>query len=159
VLIVSLLSLSLLIIQNLIRPQGRSGSEMVCIFSSNDLVDPSVGVGQLESLFSRFGKIDSLKIIAKKECAFINYRKLQDAIDAQYSMQSARIGSCVVKIGFGKTENMYDSKSGTPTKSLWIGNIMDITSVKELESVFSRWKIESVRVLQQVRLLNQLILR
>jgi protein JSN1 len=72
------------------------------------------------NLFSQFGEIESIRILPEKECAFVNYVKLEDALNAREKMQGCRIGNCVARIGFGKTEAIHDSHGLAPTKSLCI---------------------------------------
>ena len=81
-------------------------------------LDASVGIEELTTIFSQFGTIESVRVLPEKECAFVNYTRVEDAVLGRERMQGGRIGSCVIRIGFGKPESIYDSQGMTPTKSL-----------------------------------------
>ncbi|KNC99989.1 uncharacterized protein SPPG_04340 [Spizellomyces punctatus DAOM BR117] len=111
-------------------------------------IDPTLSPSDLLTLFSPFGPIESLRILPDKECAFVNYVRVEDAIRARDEMQGGRVGNCIVRIGFGKAEAINDTQGMQPTKSLWIGNIPPTTDPAELEALFTAYgPIESARVL------------
>ncbi|KAJ3367449.1 hypothetical protein HDU91_001415 [Kappamyces sp. JEL0680] len=111
-------------------------------------LDTNLGSDDLGSIFVRFGAIESVRVLPEKECAFVNYVRLEDALDAKEQMQGARLGNCVVRIGFGKTDAIQDTQTMQPTKSLWVGNLAPNTKPAELELAFSKFgTVESARVL------------
>ncbi|TPX35105.1 hypothetical protein SmJEL517_g02473 [Synchytrium microbalum] len=111
-------------------------------------IDTTISPSDLLSLFSPFGVIESLRILTDKECAFVNYVRIEDAIRARDEMQGSRVGSCIVRVGYGKAESISDNQGMQPTKSLWIGNIPPMTEPAELENIFRVFgPIESARVL------------
>ncbi|KAI8899559.1 armadillo-type protein [Globomyces pollinis-pini] len=111
-------------------------------------IDSTFGSDELFQIFSRFGVIESIRMLPEKECAFVNYIRLEDALSAREQMQGGRIGSCIVRIGFGKTDAIHDNQGMQPTKSLWVGNILPTTKPADLELIFSRFgTVESARVL------------
>ncbi|KAJ3325561.1 hypothetical protein HDV06_003331 [Boothiomyces sp. JEL0866] len=111
-------------------------------------IDSSFGSEELQQIFSKFGTIESIRMLPEKECAFVNYFKLDDALAAREQMQGGRIGNCIVRIGFGKTEAIHDIQGMQPTKSLWVGNILPTTKPSDLEAIFAKYgKVESARVL------------
>ncbi|KAJ3269661.1 hypothetical protein HDV01_001133 [Terramyces sp. JEL0728] len=111
-------------------------------------IDSSFGSEELQQIFSKFGTIESIRMLPEKECAFVNYFKLDDALAAREQMQGGRIGNCIVRIGFGKTEAIHDIQGMQPTKSLWVGNILPSTKPADLEAIFAKHgKVESARVL------------
>lgn len=83
-------------------------------------IDSSLGSDELFNIFSRFGSIESIRMLPEKECAFVNFLKLEDALSAREAMQGGRIGNCIVRIGFGKTEAIHETQGMQPTKSLCI---------------------------------------
>ncbi|KAJ3305966.1 hypothetical protein HDV03_000808 [Kappamyces sp. JEL0829] len=83
-------------------------------------LDTNLGSDDLGSIFVRFGAIESVRVLPEKECAFVNYVRLEDALDAKEQMQGARLGNCVVRIGFGKTDAIQDTQTMQPTKSLYV---------------------------------------
>ncbi|TPX53560.1 hypothetical protein PhCBS80983_g06262 [Powellomyces hirtus] len=111
-------------------------------------IDPTLSPSDLLTLFSPFGPIESLRILPDKECAFVNYIRVEDAIRARDDMQGGRVGNCIVRIGFGKAEAINDTQGMQPTKSLWVGNIPPTTDPGELEAMFAAYgAVESARVL------------
>jgi protein JSN1 len=87
-------------------------------------------------------------MLPEKECAFVNFLKLEDALSARDKMHGGVIGNTVVRIGFGKTDSIQDTQTIQPTKSLWVGNIPSLTKPAELGAIFEKYgKVESARVL------------
>ncbi|KAJ1551193.1 hypothetical protein HK096_002595, partial [Nowakowskiella sp. JEL0078] len=102
-------------------------------------IDPALSASDLLTQFTPFGSIESLRILPDKECAFVNYVKVEDAVVARDTMQGSRIGNCVVKIGFGRPEI---------NDSMGIGNIPPTTDPTDIEHIFSQFgQVESARVL------------
>ncbi|KAI9294583.1 ARM repeat-containing protein [Neoconidiobolus thromboides FSU 785] len=115
-------------------------------------LDPNVSSNDLLALFSPYGPIESLRVLPEKECAFVNFHSLEDAIKAKDDMQGGRMGSLNIRIGFGKADPTYatttEVQTTNPTRALWIGNISASTSSAILQSIFSNFGIvESARVL------------
>ncbi|KAI8821491.1 uncharacterized protein EV422DRAFT_567225 [Fimicolochytrium jonesii] len=111
-------------------------------------IDPTLSPSDLLTLFSPFGPIESLRILPDKECAFVNYVRMEDAVAARDEMQGGRVGNCVVRIGYGKAEAINDTQGMQPTKSLWVGNIAPSMDPAELEAMFAVFgPVESARVL------------
>lgn len=81
-------------------------------------IDSAQTADELNQLFYKFGTIESIRMLPEKECAFVNYLSLDDALKAREAMQGSRIGNCIVRIGFGKTEAFHDAQGTNPTKSL-----------------------------------------
>ncbi|KAJ1652214.1 hypothetical protein IWQ61_007396 [Dispira simplex] len=112
--------------------------------------DPSLTMADFMGIFSPFGAIESLRLLPDKECAFINFARVEDAIKARETMQNTKIGNCMVRVGFGKGDNYanVDAQAMQPTRAIWVGNISANTSSAALQSVFSAFgPIESARVL------------
>lgn len=111
-------------------------------------IDTAIMTDELFPFFSPFGPIESIRTLPEKECAFINYIHIEDAIMAREEMQGARVGNCIVRIGYGKTEGIHDAQGMQPTKSLWVGNIVPSMKPSDLEILFSQFgQVESARVL------------
>lgn len=66
-------------------------------------IDPTLTTEDLYQIFSPFGHIESIRLLAEKECAFINYETVESACDAKDHMQGAKVGSCIVRVGFGRS--------------------------------------------------------
>ncbi len=66
------------------------------------------GTNELGAIFSKFGVIESIRILPDRECAFINYSTIEEAIRAKETVMnkmSNRLGNNqVIKVGFGKLD-------------------------------------------------------
>ncbi|ORY03513.1 ARM repeat-containing protein, partial [Basidiobolus meristosporus CBS 931.73] len=112
-------------------------------------IDSSLTTADLMSIFSPYGPIESLRLLPEKECAFVNYVKIEDAIRAREEMQGGRVGNCIIRVGYGKAD-IYTSDAQTmqPTRALWIGNISASITPAALQAVFAPFgAIESARIL------------
>ncbi|KAI7896233.1 armadillo-type protein [Mucor mucedo] len=120
-------------------------------------IDASITVDGLTRLFSTYGPIESVRLLMEKECAFINFYHLEDAVHAKddvLSNHGGRIGTCIVRIGYGRAETLTVTTPieipvvSQPTRALWLGNMPANTTQATLERVFSLFgAIESIRVL------------
>ncbi|ORZ28775.1 hypothetical protein BCR41DRAFT_366500 [Lobosporangium transversale] len=116
-------------------------------------IDPSFTSNDLMQVFSPFGPVESLKVIPDKECAFINFTRVEDAMRAKEDIserRGGRIGNTTVRVGYGKAELMVnaDAPVSHPTRALWIGNIPSSTTPAMLHAMFANFgAIESARVL------------
>ncbi|KAH8552529.1 hypothetical protein BGW37DRAFT_489330 [Umbelopsis sp. PMI_123] len=115
-------------------------------------IDATISEDDLQQLFSPFGPIESLRLLVDKECAFINFTNIEDAVRAKDEILgrlNGRVGQCVVRVGFGKIEGgISDPSVLQPTRALWIGSLPPNTSSAKLHSLFSPFgNIESARVL------------
>eukprot|EP00158_Paraphelidium_tribonemae_P007608 Partr_v1_DN28298_c0_g1_i1_m75331 putative Pumilio len=126
-------------------------------------VDTNLGEAELHSIFSQFGEVESIRILTEKECAFVNFTSVANASRALREMQGGRVGNCIIRIGFGKSETSATTFSSNsveqspllgsgidtdqPAKSLWIGNLSPRVKPSELLAVFEEFgTIESSRV-------------
>jgi hypothetical protein len=72
-------------------------------------IDASVTMDSLSNLFSLYGPIESVRLLLEKECAFINFYNMDDAVRAKDDVLTnlgGRIGTCIVRIGYGRAENL-----------------------------------------------------
>ncbi|KAK4512353.1 glutamine--fructose-6-phosphate transaminase (isomerizing) [Mucor velutinosus] len=122
-------------------------------------IDASVTMDNLSSAFSMYGPIESVRLLLEKECAFINYYHIDDAVRAKDDVLTnlgGRIGNCIVRIGYGRAENVVSPITtaietpvvSQPTRALWLGNMPPGISQSALQRTLSSFGvIESVRVL------------
>ncbi|KAG0096175.1 hypothetical protein BGZ93_004924 [Podila epicladia] len=116
-------------------------------------VDPNFTTNELMQIFSPFGPVESLKVIPDKECAFVNFMRVEDAMRAKEDIserRGGRIGNATVRVGYGKAELMASADAPVlhPTRALWIGNIPASTTPAALQAMFGHFgAIESARVL------------
>ncbi|KAJ1729422.1 hypothetical protein LPJ72_004986 [Coemansia sp. Benny D160-2] len=114
-------------------------------------VDPGLSSQDLISIFGKYGRVESLRLLPDKECAFVNFLRVDDAIRAREDMHAgARIGGNTVRVGYGKGEAHAtgDAQAMQPTRALWIGNIAAASTPETLTAAFGAYgAIDSVRVL------------
>ncbi|KAJ2410625.1 hypothetical protein GGI10_004500 [Coemansia sp. RSA 2530] len=114
-------------------------------------VDPAMSNQDLVAQFGKYGRVESLRLLPDKECAFVNFLRVEDAISAKEDMHAgARIGNNTVRVGYGKGESYAsgDAQAMQPTRALWIGNIAAAANPDSLAATFQQFgTIESARVL------------
>ncbi|GAA6056427.1 hypothetical protein JCM3770_000697 [Rhodotorula araucariae] len=139
-------------------------------------LDPKTTPADLQEVFAPYGAIESLRLIPDKECGFVNFVSVADAMRAKEDVLN-RLGgqltktSGLVRIGYGKAEStpaptapgLVHPRSSAgpaptsaaelnlqtqPTRALWVGSIPPSTTPNHLLAVFSAFgPIESARVL------------
>ncbi|KAL1922419.1 uncharacterized protein VTP21DRAFT_9958 [Calcarisporiella thermophila] len=127
-------------------------------------LDPTLSIADLHQLFASIGTVEGVKLLPEKECGFVNFSTVEEALRARDEIMlrmGSRIGHCIVRVGFGKaTESSsptgigpsvngsVNGESSQPTRALWIGNIPATTPPELLREVFSAFgTVESARVL------------
>ncbi|KAI2078145.1 hypothetical protein LOZ36_006858 [Ophidiomyces ophidiicola] len=77
----------------------------------------STTVTSLDAIFSRFGKIESTRVLTHKNCGFVNFERLDNAIKAKTEVNGKEIfpGAGPVRIGFAKVP--VSPTSETPGRS------------------------------------------
>ncbi|KAK4058647.1 hypothetical protein OIO90_000091 [Microbotryomycetes sp. JL221] len=81
-------------------------------------LDPRTSPAELQSVFAPYGAIESLRLIPEKECGFVNFVSVQDAIKAKDDVLN-RLGGHLssaggtIRIGFGK-----DASLAAPSSTL-----------------------------------------
>ena len=68
----------------------------------------------LDAIFGRFGTIESTRVLTHKNCGFVNFDSVENAIKARQALNGKEIfpGAGQVRIGYAKAPN--NSTSGTP---------------------------------------------
>ena len=68
----------------------------------------------LDAIFGRFGNIESTRVLTHKNCGFVNFESVENAIQARQALNGKEIfpGAGQVRIGYAKAPN--SSTSGTP---------------------------------------------
>lgn len=85
-------------------------------------VDPTLTESEIRIAFEPFGPIELVRLLPAKECAFVNYYSLEDALRARTGMQGMPLGNMILRIGFGRIDNDYStgvvgSTSNMPSQS------------------------------------------
>ncbi|KAI8331181.1 hypothetical protein BC941DRAFT_403933 [Chlamydoabsidia padenii] len=122
-------------------------------------INPSLNVNDLMQQFSIYGHVESARILSDKECAFVNFTTVEDAVAAKNDLESrlgSKLGGTLVRVGFGKADvtvamaltNEAGPNAQGPTRALWVGNIPSNINIAILQAIFQAFgPIESVRVL------------
>lgn len=101
----------------------------------------------LESLFSRFGKIESSRVLSHKNCGFINFYRKEDASAAFSTMNGALIDGNNIKINFAKVPS---SASPVPAEN-------KSKSVRALEAGYSNRSLNAATGSQLPRASTSLV--
>ncbi|KAL4935041.1 hypothetical protein BDV06DRAFT_229198, partial [Aspergillus oleicola] len=74
----------------------------------------STTVTSLEAIFSMYGKIESTRVLTHKNCGFVNFERIESAIQAKSLLNGKEIfpGAGPVRIGYAKVPG--SSNAGTP---------------------------------------------
>ncbi|KAE8554780.1 hypothetical protein EYB25_003324 [Talaromyces marneffei] len=74
----------------------------------------STTVTSLDAIFSMYGKIESTRVLTHKNCGFVNFERLESAVQAKNLLNGKEIfpGAGPVRIGYAKVPGA--SASGTP---------------------------------------------
>lgn len=67
-------------------------------------LDPTLTEADIFTAFSLFGPIELIRLLPAKECAFVNYYALEDALKAREKMNGCALGNLILRIGFGKID-------------------------------------------------------
>jgi hypothetical protein len=68
-------------------------------------LDPTLTESDIFAAFSPFGQIEMIRLLPAKECAFVNYYCLEDALEARDRMNGCALGNLILRIGFGKIDS------------------------------------------------------
>ncbi|GAA0163573.1 RNA metabolism protein [Lithospermum erythrorhizon] len=86
---------------------------------------------ELQSVFSKYGLIDSITSYASRSFAFIYYKTIDDAKSAKDALQAHVLRGNPIRIEFAKLAK--------PCKSLWVAGISPSVSKEELEAEFQKF--------------------
>ena len=78
-------------------------------------VDPTLTESEIRIAFEPFGPIELVRLLPAKECAFVNYYSLEDALRARAGMQGVPLGNMILRIGFGRIDNDYPITNNSNT--------------------------------------------
>ena len=74
---------------------------------------------QLEKVFSNYGQIESARVLSHKNCGFVNFIRIEDAIEARKHMHSKELAGSIIKIGFAKVPNVRDVTTPSQIQMEW----------------------------------------
>lgn len=113
-------------------------------------LDPTVTEEELRQKFADYGKIESLRLLPNKECAFVNFTSVEEAVQAKMAMTGRPIGHLIPRIGFGKVStNQVVTIADSPSvsRSVWVGQLSSTITKEALLSAFMRFgPIETIRI-------------
>jgi protein JSN1 len=104
--------------------QGMQPTKSLWIGNIPATTDPA----DLEYLFSAFGSIESARVLTHKNCGFVNFDRLEDAIEARKQMNGAEIAGSVLKIGFAKVPSTGPGAAATTTTSITTTSLSSTTN-------------------------------
>lgn len=67
---------------------------------------PAISKEQLEEEFLKFGTIEEFKFHRDRNTAFIEYVKLEDALEAMRNMNGKRIGGDQIRVDFLRSQSL-----------------------------------------------------
>jgi len=76
--------------------------------------------GSLDTIFGRFGPIQSIRIVRNKNCAFIKYPITEAAQNAIKSMNGEFIGGNKIKTSFARTSSRKPKKKNFREQDNWV---------------------------------------
>lgn len=78
-------------------------------------IPASTTVSSLQMIFGNYGEIDSARVLTHKNCGFVNFKTIDDAMNAKLSLHGKEIfpGAGPVRIGYAKVP----SATGTPNNN------------------------------------------
>jgi len=77
-------------------------------------IGPDVSEEELEQEFGQFGKIESLRILHNRFCAFVNFETEEAAKEAKKNLHGTIIGSQYIVIHYRKPDQAKPVTPGTP---------------------------------------------
>jgi len=125
-------------------------------------IGPEVSEDELTAEFTAYGKLESLRILHDRFCAFVNFEEEECAKKAKSGLNGTIVGSQYIVINYRKADSKPTPSNtslapvnsensfilNTPSRALWIGNISDEVTEDDLYLEFSQFgEIESVRLL------------
>lgn len=75
-------------------------------------IGPLVQEDELRTSFEAFGKIEKIKLLPEKKCAFVNFMNMEEAMRARSAMQGRMLGGQPLKINYGKDTGPPSSHGG-----------------------------------------------
>jgi len=139
-------------------PMSANGGQPCTTVWVGGLTD-STTEDDLTKFFGCFGTLDNVKLLPAKNCAFIRYTTIPEAIAAFHGMANKIINGNQIRVGWGKTENLPDNNNNNssqgsggqePCRNLYVGNIDGDLSEEQLHREFSRYgSIEKIKTIPQ----------
>jgi len=116
-------------------------------------IGPEVTEDELRAEFAPFGKIESIRILHNRFCAFVNFEEEAAAKQAKEQLHNTIIGSQYIVIHYRQPEHAKSNEGNfvlnQPSTALWIGNVSEQVTEEELRAEFEQYgKIESIRLIR-----------
>ena len=70
---------------------------------------------KIHEAFSRFGEIDDVNFLKDRRCAFVDFKRQIDCVEAFKEMQNKRIGDQIIELGFGRARPERGAVDLTPS--------------------------------------------
>jgi len=119
-------------------------------------IGPEVTEEELSQEFGQFGKIESIRILHNRYCAFVNFEDEEAAKTAKQALHNTIVGSQYIVIHYRQQMQPDQTKStesnfvlNNPSPALWIGNVSEQVTEDELRAEFEQFgKIDSIRLIR-----------
>lgn len=67
-------------------------------------ISPNVSKEQLEGEFRKFGVLEDFKVARERNCAFVEYANIEDAVSALEALNRTRIGGVELRVDYGRSQ-------------------------------------------------------
>ncbi|XP_073391415.1 uncharacterized protein [Physcomitrium patens] len=92
--------------------------------------------------FSQFGDVDSVTVYSSRNYAFVNFRNLEDAVEAKTHLQGFVLGGMAIRIEY--------AKGATQSRHLWVGGISSNVTKEQIEGEFRKYGVlEDFKLLRE----------
>ena len=118
---------------------------------------PGVSESEVRQLFGQFGMIREVRMLSMKNCCFINYVDMNDAVRCYREARNIEMNGWPLKVGWGKSRPAGSSFGGggggggprlsEPSALVWIGGVNEMVSELQV-----REAIQAVAPVEHVRM-------
>ena len=67
-------------------------------------ISPNVSKEQIEGEFRKYGILEDFKLLRERNCAFVDYVKIEDAVNAVEALNRTRIGDEELRVDYGRSQ-------------------------------------------------------
>jgi RNA recognition motif-containing protein len=67
-------------------------------------ISSNVSKEQIEGEFRKYGVLEDFKLLRERNCAFVDYVKIEDAVNAVEALNRTRIGDEELRVDYGRSQ-------------------------------------------------------
>lgn len=67
-------------------------------------ISPSVSKEQIEGEFKKFGVLEDFKLLRERNCAFVDFINLEDAVVAVEALNRKHLGDDELRVDYGRSQ-------------------------------------------------------